>query len=110
MGNKGQALDVQHLSVQAGGDPALMAQVLELFLEHAAQVLEALAAAGDAKAWHDHAHALKGSAKGVGAWAVAEAALAAEQEPLNYQRIAPLRSAFAEARAAIGAFRAQQAA
>jgi HPt (histidine-containing phosphotransfer) domain-containing protein len=81
-----------------------MQQVLGLFLDHAETVLEALAAATDAKAWHDHAHALKGSAKGVGCWAVADAAFDAEQRPLDPATIPPLRMAFGEARAAIRAY------
>jgi HPt (histidine-containing phosphotransfer) domain-containing protein len=101
-----QTLDLAHLSAQAAGDKMLMQQVLGLFLDHAETVLEALAAATDAKAWHDHAHSLKGSAKGVGCWAVAEAALSAEQNPLDPAQIPPLRAAFSEARAAITAYQA----
>lgn len=101
-----QTLDLAHLSAQAAGDTMLMRQVLGLFLDHAETVLAALASAQDVKSWHDHAHALKGSAKGVGCWAVAEAALIAEQRPLDAATIPPLQAAFAEARAAIGAFQA----
>lgn len=100
------ALDLDHLSAQAAGDKMLMQQVLGLFLDHAETVLEALASAADAKSWHDHAHSLKGSAKGVGCWAVAEAAFAAEQKTLDPATIPPLRAAFAEARAAIKAYQA----
>lgn len=99
-------LDLAHLSAQAAGDKALMQQVLGLFLDHAETVLAALAASQDVKSWHDHAHALKGSAKGVGCWAVADAALSAEQRPLDPATIPPLQAAFAEARVAIGAFQA----
>jgi HPt (histidine-containing phosphotransfer) domain-containing protein len=99
--NAAKTLDLEHLSAQAAGDKMLMQQVLGLFLEHAETVLEALAAAREPKAWHDHAHSLKGSAKGVGCWAVADAAFAAEQSPLDLATIPPLRAAFAEARAAI---------
>jgi HPt (histidine-containing phosphotransfer) domain-containing protein len=101
-----KTLDLDHLSAQAAGDKMLMQQVLGLFLDHAETVLEGLAAATDAKAWRDHAHALKGSAKGVGCWGVADAALTAEQRPLDVQTIAPLRAAFAEARTAIAAYQA----
>lgn len=100
-------LDLDHLSAQAAGDKMLMQQVLGLFLDHAETVLEALAGAQDSKAWHDHAHALKGSAKGVGCWIVADAAAAAEQHPLDFARIAPLRAAFADARQAIAAYQAR---
>lgn len=100
------ALDVTHLSTQAGGDEALMRQVLDLFLEHAAEVVDALATSTDPQDWRDHAHALKGSAKGVGCWAVAEAALAAEQLVLDPRAIGPIREAFSDARAAILQFQA----
>lgn len=103
---RAHTLDLNHLSAQAGGDKMLMSQVLGLFLDHAETVLEALAGANDAKAWRDHAHSLKGSAKGVGCWAVADAAFEAEQKPLDLATIPPLRVAFAEARAAIGAYQA----
>jgi HPt (histidine-containing phosphotransfer) domain-containing protein len=101
-----KTLDLDHLSAQAAGDKMLMQQVLDLFLDHAETVLEALALATEPKAWHDHAHALKGSAKGVGCWAVADAAFAAEQRPLDSATIPPLRAAFGEARAAIRAYQA----
>lgn len=101
-----QTLDLDHLSAQAAGDKMLMQQVLGLFLDHAATVLDALTAAKDAKSWRDHAHSLKGSAKGVGCWAVADAASAAEQNPLDPATIPPLRAAFSEARAAISVYQA----
>lgn len=92
------ALDLTHLSTQAGGDKVLMGQVLHLFLDHATTVLDALAAAPDAKTWRDQAHALKGSAKGVGCWAVAEAAQVAEQQPMDTGTIPAIREAFSQAR------------
>jgi HPt (histidine-containing phosphotransfer) domain-containing protein len=110
MGLAAAALDLDHLSHQAGGDKMLMGQVLGLFLEHAETVLEALAVASDAKTWRDQAHSLKGSAKGVGAWSVAEAAFNAEQDPLNPTLIPPIRAAFAQTRAAIASFEQQIAA
>jgi HPt (histidine-containing phosphotransfer) domain-containing protein len=103
---RSQTLDLDHLAAQAAGDKLLMQQVLGLFLDHAETVLEALASATDAKAWREHAHALKGSAKGVGCWEVAEAAFAAEQRPLDLETIPPLRTAFALARSAITAYQA----
>jgi HPt (histidine-containing phosphotransfer) domain-containing protein len=46
------------------------------------------------------AHAVKGSARGIGAWRVAEAAAVLEMAPAGNR--APLKAALAEARAAIG--------
>ncbi|HAJ45025.1 MAG TPA: hypothetical protein DCL54_00395 [Alphaproteobacteria bacterium] len=99
--NLAKAIDYTHLSTQAGGDEALMREVLELFVSHGEQVLEALSTAPSAKEWHDHAHSLKGSARGVGAHAVADAASCAELSPMDHAVLRRLQAAFAEARAEI---------
>lgn len=95
------AFDAQHLSAQAGGDASLMREVLGLFLAHTNKVMRDLEASADAKSWRDCAHALKGSAKGVGCWRVAELAQAAELAPLDAGVLGPLRQALADAQAAI---------
>lgn len=74
-------LDLVHLSRQTFGDHALEAELLALFERQAAQLAARLAAprgAGDASARIDLAHMLKGSARSVGAFAVAAAAQAYE--------------------------------
>ena len=98
------AIDYTHLANQAGGDQALMREVLRLFLEHGETVLAALAAARDTKSWFEHAHALKGSARGIGAFGVADAAAAAEKSPLDQNVIPALRDAFALAKTEIARF------
>ena len=72
------AVDFGHLQVYAGGDLALMEEVLGLFREQAAIWVRLLDPAAEADAWRDGAHTLKGSARGIGAFALADACEAAE--------------------------------
>ena len=72
------AVDFGHLQVYAGGDLALMEEVLGLFREQAAIWVRLLDPAAEAEAWRDGAHTLKGSARGIGAFALADACEAAE--------------------------------
>ncbi len=74
-------LDLVHLSRQTFGDHALETELLALFERQAAQLAGGLAAPrsmGDTGARIDLAHMLKGSARSVGAFAVAAAAEAYE--------------------------------
>lgn len=95
-------VDYEHLGVQAAGDKDVMREVLTLFVTHCEQVLSELDSADDAKTWKMWTHTLKGSARGVGAFAVAEAAADAERHSLDKSKLGPLHAAFAEARAYIG--------
>ena len=72
------AVDFGHLQVYAGGDLALMEEVLGLFREQAAIWVRLLDPAAEAEAWRDGAHTLKGSGRGIGAFALADACEAAE--------------------------------
>ncbi len=72
------AVDFGHLQVYAGGDLDLMEEVLGLFREQAALWVRLLDPAAEAEAWRDAAHTLKGSARGIGAFALADACEAAE--------------------------------
>src|SRR6185436_3875345 len=94
-------VDYAHLDVQAAGDKSVMREVLGLFVTHCEQVLAELEKADDAKTWKLWTHTLKGSARGVGAFAVAEAAAEAERHSLDKNTLAPLKQAFTEARAFI---------
>jgi chemotaxis protein histidine kinase CheA len=72
--------DPEFLDVYTGGDVRIRDQVLALFLEQAALLLDRLKAAqGDARAWFEVAHSLKGCAAGVGAAGVADLARVAEK-------------------------------
>ncbi len=71
-------IDHQHLARYTFGNVALEAEVLQLFVEQAPQYMGQLQVAETPKAWRDAAHTLKGSARAVGAWFVADAAQKAE--------------------------------
>lgn len=71
-----QAIDVQHLGRMTLGEPALEAEVLALFAAQSLDLVGRLKAIpADAAAL---AHTLKGSARAIGAFRVADAALAVE--------------------------------
>jgi HPt (histidine-containing phosphotransfer) domain-containing protein len=72
------AVDFGHLQVYAGGDLELMEEVLGLFREQARMWVRLLDPAAPGEAWRDGAHTLKGSARGIGAFALADACEAAE--------------------------------
>lgn len=72
------AVDFAHLERYAGGDQALVDEVLELFREQAAVWMRLLVPNAPGGAWKDAAHSLKGSALGVGAFDLAKACEAAE--------------------------------
>lgn len=95
-------VDYDHLRNQAAGNVSVMREVLELFVTHCEQVLTELENAQDAKTWQQWTHTLKGSARGIGAFAVADAAAEAERHSLDKSKLAPIREAFAEVRAFIG--------
>ena len=74
-------IDIEHLSRYTGGDEALNAEVLQLFEDQTTELVERLRsvlAARDAKSWKEVTHTLKGAARGVGAFSLADAAAAAE--------------------------------
>ena len=74
------AFDASFLDIYTGGDRQVRDQVLRLFLTQAELLLGRLRAAqGDARAWHEAAHSLKGCASGVGANGLADLAREAEQ-------------------------------
>jgi HPt (histidine-containing phosphotransfer) domain-containing protein len=71
-------VDLAHLARYTLGDRALESEILQLFCAQSLIYLEHLHAATSEHAWREAAHSLKGSAQAVGAWRVADAALAAE--------------------------------
>ena len=76
-------IDTTYLRRFTMGNAELEREVLGLFVEHAPGYVGQLSRAGDAKAWHDAAHTLKGSARAVGAWRVGRAAEVAERLDFN---------------------------
>jgi HPt (histidine-containing phosphotransfer) domain-containing protein len=80
VGNQ-RPVDLVHLSRYTGGDAALNAEILQLFDTQADELvarLQILLDAGDQKGWHAVNHSIKGAARGIGAFALADAAAAAE--------------------------------
>jgi HPt (histidine-containing phosphotransfer) domain-containing protein len=72
------AVDFGHLESFAAGDAALIDEVLAMFREQAALWVRLLDPNGPDDSWRDGAHTLKGSALGVGAFALAQACEEAE--------------------------------
>jgi HPt (histidine-containing phosphotransfer) domain-containing protein len=101
-------IDEVHLRRMTLGDRSLEREVLEIFARQTTMTLERIAGAGPARA-AAAAHTLKGSARGIGAWRVAEAAERLEEaaacagdETAIAAAIAELEAASSEARLAIG--------
>ncbi|HSO48052.1 MAG TPA: Hpt domain-containing protein [Rhizobiaceae bacterium] len=74
----GKPVDLVHLSAQTMGDRALEAEVLRIFLSQAPVWMDALTRTGGNTARREAAHTLKGSARAIGAFRLAD--LAAEAE------------------------------
>lgn len=94
----GRPLDLVHLSKYTFGDRALETELLGLFRSQAGIYVTRLESAADAKEWCDAAHSLKGSARGLGAWALGDIAEEIElhdfdDESLRADDIARLRAA-----------------
>jgi HPt (histidine-containing phosphotransfer) domain-containing protein len=83
-------VDLGHLDRYTGGSRALNEEILRLFEGHCRELLvkmENFAKTADAKNWREVAHTLKGAARGVGAFALADAAAEAEAaDPANAPR------------------------
>lgn len=78
-----KAFDIDVLRRYTLDDAALEIELLELFRAQLPKLLSQLAEAKDRAEWHMAAHTLKGSARSVGAPALAELAL--ELEQIGYQ-------------------------
>ena len=101
-----RAIDFNHLDSYTAGDQDLIREVLRLFDGQVGQLVETLASSSDAKAWKETAHGIKGAARGIGAWQVAE--VAADAEKIDFSNGASrtatlqrLRAAFADVAAEI---------
>lgn len=100
------AIDLEHLARMTLGERSLEAEVLTLFDRQAAVLLARMRDCPPA-AVAAFAHTLKGSARGIGAWRVAEAATAVETNAIRADTggaagaVARLAAAVDEAKAAI---------
>jgi HPt (histidine-containing phosphotransfer) domain-containing protein len=99
-------IDLEHLARMTLGERSLEAEVLTLFDRQAAILLARMRDSAPA-AVAAFAHTLKGSARGIGAWRVAEAAAAVEMNAIQADAgevagaVARLAAAVDEAKAAI---------
>jgi len=107
-GQKPATIDEEHLGRMTLGDRSLEREVLEIFARQTTLTLGRIAGAKRVCA-AAAAHTLKGSARGIGAWRVADAAERLEQvaagdadEQALRAAIAALEAASQEVRAAIG--------
>lgn len=109
-------LDREELDANTLGDPALQKELFELYFSHAAQALNKMLKAMEAKDrvnWTATAHGLKGTARTLGLLRLAEVAAEAEAAGergtagLTPERLAALQSAFTGASAAAHAHIAQ---
>ena len=71
-------IDLVHLSTQTMGDRALEAEVLGMFLDHSGAYVAKLRNASQPADRKLAAHTLKGAARAIGAWELAELAQDAE--------------------------------
>ena len=69
-----RVIDFDHLGQYTLGDKALQDELLRLFQAQLASQCVALAACHDAKVWRQAVHTLKGAARAVGAWQIADIA------------------------------------
>ena len=101
-------LDLPFLARQTFDDADLAREVLTLFIDQARRVVPTLPDLAPA-AQHDAAHLLKGSARGIGAWAAAAIAEAYEAAEAGARpSVFPdLAATFAEAEASIDAYLAR---
>jgi len=79
-----QPVDLEHLARYTGGESALNAEVLQLFADQSAKLmreLQVVLESRDARGWRQITHSLKGAAKGIGAFSLAD--VAAEAEPID---------------------------
>lgn len=109
------SIDEDHLGRMTLGDRSLEREVLEIFARQTTLMLERITGLDRAHA-AAAAHTLKGSARGIGAWRVAQAAEQLERAASEggdhafEAAIAELKAASSEVRAAIGARLAARAA
>ena len=92
-------LDLVHLAKYTFGDRGLECELLGLFRSQAGIYVNRLETAANTKEWADAAHSLKGSARGLGAWALGD--IAEDVEPLSFDDEAGRGIAVARVREAI---------
>ncbi|MEM9014810.1 MAG: Hpt domain-containing protein [Pseudomonadota bacterium] len=66
------SIDLDHLDLYVAGDKALLDEILSIFEDQAAELVEKLDPSLPDEEWRDTVHKLKGSARGLGAWALGD--------------------------------------
>jgi HPt (histidine-containing phosphotransfer) domain-containing protein len=94
---RSRPVDLAHLSRQTMGDRALEQEVLALFAQQAAAVSDQIARASVGERLR-LAHGLKGSARGVGAFAIADCVVDVERRPEDKDNLDRLAVLINEAR------------
>jgi HPt (histidine-containing phosphotransfer) domain-containing protein len=94
---RGRPIDLEHLARQTIGDRDVEREVLDMFVHQALSVRDAIASA-DLPSRLMLCHALKGSARGVGAFPIADCVAAIETDPDNARLITRLARLIDEAR------------
>ena len=84
-------IDLAHLARYTGGDKVLNAEILRLFDNQVSEMVGQLLSIldqRDARKWREVTHTIKGAARGVGAFAMGEAAATAEpvDPAINHDR------------------------
>lgn len=103
-----RAIDFNHLDAYTAGDQELIREVLRLFKGQVSQLVHVLESSRDVKAWKETAHGIKGAARGIGAWLVADLAAEAEKREFSdaagrFATMQKLHAAFADVAAEIDA-------
>lgn len=100
--SQGRPIDLAHLSRQTLGDREVEREVLALFVQQAMAVREEIGQAGPTERLQ-LAHGLKGSARSVGAFAIADCVARIETRPGEQQAIEELSVLIEEVRDFIAA-------
>ncbi|PHS28236.1 MAG: hypothetical protein COA84_01650 [Robiginitomaculum sp.] len=74
------AIDLEHLKRYSGGDADLEAEVFAMFRQQVEMWMRLLDPTGDEEGWASATHSIKGSARSIGAHALAKACENAENQ------------------------------
>lgn len=107
-------LDLEHFRHMTGNDHDLQVEILSLFRAQAELWRRLLIPAAPVSTWEDAAHTLKGAARGLGLWQLADACEEAEelaragavQGPAIINALANIRAELAEALTALPVYEA----
>jgi HPt (histidine-containing phosphotransfer) domain-containing protein len=94
---QGPIVDQAHLNRMTGGDAELAREVLGLFREQCDLWMRLLEPTTDTLDWGNAAHTIKGSARGIGAWALGEACGGAEDAARDHDLTRDEKRAWREA-------------